>query len=199
MVSGVKMKKLASFLIIFGIFINGCVDESSLVSAEFVEVNQASAISFLGLPTAKEASLFKSFSASKRINNYEGGEITISDEYTAANGNIVKVYSNIVFPSGAFYGSPDLSFDITMQLDAETTSEIFSPHIQFNNYPTYHVRYEGLDLSGADDRAIQFLYKSDDGEIEEVESDQVFVDVASGTLEVTNVKLPHFSRYGFAN
>lgn len=189
------MKKLIIFLSLLG-FLYGCMEKSSIVSPDNGTEDQLNSFEFLKLPAPKDV-LSKKHFASKTITNALGGEITIKDEYITSTGKVIKIYANIVFPVGAFYGSPDQSYNITMQLDDETTSENFSPHLQFNNLPTYHVRYEGLDLNEINAGDIEFLYRADDGSTEYLEADPIEIEKATGTLEIKNVKIPHFSRYGF--
>ncbi len=193
------MKKTYIVLILFLAIFYGCSEKTSLVEPDLSSPVSENSFNFLNLPARQGNSLYKIHKASKEIINSEGGTISINDEYSAADGEIVKVFASIEFPAGAFFGDSDLSYNIEMTLDDETTSESFSPHMYFNKYPVYNVRYEGLDLSNVNTDEIKFMFRGDDGSVEELEYDPIRIDTSAGTLEVQNVKLPHFSRYGFGN
>ena len=49
----------------------------------------------------------------------------------------------------------------------------------------------------SEDRLVQFVYFSDSGSIEPIESLESKIDFSSGFLKTKQAKIDHFSRYGF--
>ncbi|MBN1302604.1 MAG: hypothetical protein JW995_15405 [Melioribacteraceae bacterium] len=191
------MKKLLAIFAAL-LIVSACNTQDSIVNYDTNE-SVSTAKQFIPLPEPKDASLLKQFTITGVIDNVNGGSLTIDDSYTATDGRNVTVYATIDFGPASFSGGDDVSYDISMTVDDETTSETFYPHIVFQNAPTYNVTYTGLDLTNVDPSTVDFVFMDSDGNVEYISYDGINVDVDSGTLSVSNAKLPHFSRYGFLN
>jgi hypothetical protein len=56
----------------------------------------------------------------------------------------------------------------------------------------------GVDLSGVNPDDVNFYYVDTNGNLAPTVNDGVTVDLNSGTLNVVNAQLPHFSRWAYA-
>jgi hypothetical protein len=69
----------------------------------------------------------------------------------------------------------------------------------FNIPLSFTIRYIGIDLSKINPATVKFAYIASDGSLEYAVNDGIVIDLSTGTLQVINAKIPHFSRYGFIN
>ncbi|NWF89302.1 MAG: hypothetical protein HXY50_07530 [Ignavibacteriaceae bacterium] len=186
------MKKYVIILALFGLYFLGCSDQPT-VSYE----PAASEVMYklIELPAPLNLKLNTVYTVSKVINGSTGGTITIQDNYAGGPyGNVTKNIT-LTFPSGSFSGTKT----ITLSVDDYYCVADFSPSMTFLMPVVANVTYTGINLYGIDPAKIKFVYLKDDGSIEYLTNDGVTIDLATGTLKVKNVKLNHFSRYGFIN
>jgi hypothetical protein len=147
------------------------------------------------LPVIKSGlSIEVDLTRSKYINGYYGGTFTEQFEYVSLTDNVL-ITSQLVFPAGAFSGVKA----ITKTFNTETASLEFGPAMQFIIPVRYTLTVSGLDLTEINPETLDFAYVAQDGSITGVVYDSITMDVATGTLKVTNALLHHFSRYSFVN
>jgi hypothetical protein len=95
----------------------------------------------------------------------------------------------------AFEGSEEIS----MILNNEIGTISFYPHMVFKRPVHLDVMYSGIDLSGINPNSVDFIFQNYDGTTEQVEFDSIEMDESTGTIELDDAELTHFSRYGFVN
>ena len=105
----------------------------------------------------------------------------------------VKVYASIAYPAHAV----DEDVTITMSFDPGTEAFSFSPSMVFNKNAKLTVKLTGLDLKGVKKKDITFIYYCADGSLETVSGSSIGVNIKKGELKVQNLKIHHFSRFGF--
>lgn len=187
------MKKFIPPLIIFLIMFFGCSTDTNINSPETPGVNKN--VQLIKLPAPEHGlSVNTLYTSSKYTNGYNGGNFGSQFNYQSINGNVV-ITSQLAFPSGCFSGGKI----ITQTFNTETASLEFGPAMQFNIPVLYTLTVSGLDLTGINPATLDFVYVAQDGSITGVQYDSITMDVATGTLKVTNARLEHFSRYGFVN
>ena len=171
-----------------------CQNESNLVNTENsgTRLNSSNEPNWIGLPKAKEAKLQKIHSVNEFITVADGGELVITDTYLSTNGNTVEVYSSLKFDPGCVKQNGNIS----MELDDETGVSTFLPAQVFNFPAIINQRITGFDLSNVNIDDIGFYYIKTDGTFEEMQYDDLIIDVQTGTIEIVNARIPHFSRYG---
>ena len=187
------MKKFATITLMVFTLLLGCTPDANITSPdESVTKPQAQLIK---LPAMKSGLKIETdLTRSKYINGYNGGSFIEQFEFQCVTGNVI-INSQLNFPAGAFSGGKT----ITQTFDTETASLEFGPAMQFNIPVKYTLTVSGLDLTGINPETLDFVYVAQNGSITGVEYDSITMDVATGTLKVTNAKLNHFSRYGFVN
>ena len=131
----------------------------------------------------------------KDIDGDNGGNFEANFSYQGGPSGLVTVKSKLDFKADAFEGERLIS----QTLDTDFAAMTFGPSMQFNAQVKLDLRIEGLDLSGVDPNTLDFVYVNEDGTIEHVEYDDIIMNVSTGTIEVDDAELTHFSRYGFVN
>lgn len=139
--------------------------------------------------------LNNSFTVNKIIDGEFGGTLTTNQEFKKGDYNSISVKATIKFPGGAFQGKINIS--MTNNLDQCLTT--FAPSITFNKEAIFNITYKGVDLTKINQSTLSFAYIANDGSIQFAAYDKIELDPSTGTLSVTNAKIPHFSRYGFVN
>lgn len=184
------MKYLISLLFLSLVFVFGCSENQIDVSKE----NQSAEKTVIKLPL-KSGLNSEIFSVTQKINGIFGGSIPYNHSYTSSNGNLVQVESVITFLPGSFLGSRN----ITVSLDGNIAALNFDPGMVFLLPATLNATISGLDLSAYTGSSnVDFYFIADNGALTQVNHDGVSVDNATGALSVTNAKINHFSRYGWA-
>ena len=85
-----------------------------------------------------------------------------------------------------------------MVVDDVNGTITYSPSMNFNTPAELYVKLEGLDIYGINPDLIDFSYHNPNGSFSQVDYKEIQVDISSGTLELKEGKIPHFSRYGFS-
>ncbi|MBU2492023.1 MAG: hypothetical protein KJ571_05305 [Bacteroidetes bacterium] len=177
------------------ILFSACQNDSQITGPQSTEFQKAQTYEplWIGLPQAADISLHKKFWKEKKFKAKDGGELVIDVTYTTRKNTEVVAYSSIYFPPKS------LKKDCTigMQIDDNTGVAEFWPHQTFNEPAILNQTFIGLDLSGIDVTQIKLFYIDKDGNYEVMEYDQLIIDVESGTIQVINGRIPHFSIYGF--
>ena len=195
------MRRYIFLFAMLSLFVIGCSEESSVL-APVNNVN-ANEPNWIALPQAAGMHVNTEWTQSKTINGSIGGYLEAGTSYLnatdAKTSQLVNVKTSIVanikFAAGAFIGKKI----ITMTLSDLNTSVQFGPSMVFNGSVVYNVTYSGIDLTGINPKTVQFAYLASDGSVQYAANDGIVVDLSTGTLQVINAKIPHFSRYGFVN
>ena len=187
-IRGVEMRK---YLLLLGIifFFVACSEKNQINDP----VNEDAA-ALLKIP-ASDNQLIKSTTFAQMIDGSIGGIISIDYSYATRAGKTIKITGKLNIPANAFAGFKY----IKVTLDDQYAAIMFSPSVrQFDIPLILDLKYEGLDLTGIDQNKINFYYLSDDDKKIEVinEKEKVF-DTQSGTVQVIQAVLTHFSRFGW--
>jgi len=196
------MKHLLFLLLLAGLFFISCSNEDSIVCPDQQSSNNVPAI-------VGEANLAESLPESIPIHFKKGkttgltvtglikakrrSDLTMNAVYREDGHRKVKVYSKIQFPAHAV----DEDVEITMTFDPVTGIFSFSPSMTFNKAAKLTVNLKGLDLTGIDPKGIVFIYYAADGTLEYVDHSNIGINLKKGELKVKNIKIQHFSRFGF--
>lgn len=187
------MKKFITINLITIALLLGCNPDNNVISPDDSANNKQ--LKLIQLPAPKHAlSIETIFTESKYINGTNGGYFYEQFEYQS-NAGTVTLTSQLVFPANSFSGGKT----ITQTFNTETASLEFGPAMQFSIPVKYTLSISGLDLTGVNPNTLSFVYVAPNGSITGVQYDSITIDLATGTLKVTNAKLNHFSRYGFVN
>ncbi|MBK7227454.1 MAG: hypothetical protein IPH97_00965 [Ignavibacteriales bacterium] len=186
------MKKFATLMLMVFALLFGCSPDANVTSPDDSAKPTAQLIK---LPAMKSGlSIEALLTRSKYINGTYGGTFAETFEFQSVSG-VVSIVSQLVFPANSFSGGKT----IEQKFDTETASLEFGPAMQFNVPVLYTLTVSGLDLTGINPETLNFVYVAQDGSITGVVHEGITMNVATGTLKVTNAQLNHFSRYGFVN
>jgi hypothetical protein len=189
-----KMSKYIYILIFFLGFVIGCSKESDLVAP--VDSAKGNEPNWIAIPSAEDQSLQKKVFTGKWICGDEGSTLKINTHYRSFTPfRFVKINASAEFQENSFEGCTFITMSVSDRYGVTT----FLPDIYFSKPVIYNLTITGVDLRGIDSAAVKFVYMATDGEYYQAEYDHLNVDPSIGMLQVINVKLPHFSRYGFAN
>ena len=135
------------------------------------------------------------FSKTKLIDGDIGGTIKIKASYVATDGHTVEIEGKLEVPENAFIGKVYITFTI----DNEFAAASFSPELIFVTPVELDLKFEGLHLEKPNltKGDYDFIFVNDNGNIEFVQYDGLYVDESKGKIRVDEAKLHHFSRYGF--
>lgn len=188
-----KTRLFTSVLLIFFflLFSIACEEETAIVSPNNSQVSNEEP-NWLGLPAPRYLRLSKSFSTGALIKKRHGGELIIDDEFESVDGKKVKVIVKLKI----YKGSIEKDIYITMAIDGKTGILTFTPHMNFKKDAKLYIKIEGYNFDGVQTKNIDFMYLAKNG-YERVEYKKIIVDKSSGTLELKEGKIKHFSRYGF--
>jgi hypothetical protein len=188
------MSKYIYILIFFLGFIIGCGKESDLVGP--IDSTEGNEPNWIAIPSAESKSLQKEIFTGKWICGNKRSVLKIRTSYPACTPfRFIKINALAEIQKKSFEGC---TF-VTMSINDRYGITTFAPEIVFSKPVIYNLCISGLDLRGIDPETVKFVYMAPDGQYHEAEYDHLNVDLKSGMLQVINAKLPHFSRYGFAN
>jgi hypothetical protein len=180
---------LASLLFFFG------CDQGSDLTSPVDEIKSDNA-NWISLPAPAGMHIENTFTVTKKINGAKGGFLTMSESYPGGPFGNVTIEAELKFERGAYPGNKR----ICMSHDDFGLVATFKPTFyKFNDRVTYTVTYTGIDLSGIDPENVRFAYLATNGDVEYTQHEGITVDVSTGTIQVINAMIPHFSRYGFVN
>lgn len=185
-----KLTYLAALLLLSFV---GCMQESNVTGpVNGTDNNQAKTI--IMLPERADFAVEGAFTSSETIDGISGGEIHLVKSYQTSNGKTVNIDCRLTVPAG--YSFADFR-DITMQVSDEAGVDFF-PSMTFDEPVILNYKITGLNLNGINPNNVGFYYVNPSGNLIPTVNDGVTVDVATGTLNVFNAKLPHFSRWAYA-
>ena len=180
---------LASLLFFFG------CDQGSDLTSPVDDIKTENA-NWISLPSIEGMSVENSFTVTKKINGAQGGFLAMSESYSGGPFGTVTIDAELTFEQGAYPGNER----ITMTNDDFGCVVTFGPSMsKFNDIVSYSITYTGIDLSNIDPDNVSFAYIASNGDLEYAQHEGITVNVSTGTIEVINALIPHFSRYGFVN
>lgn len=181
------MKQILFSILFAGLLLGGCSDLNNSVAPN----QNGNTAKLFKMPQAADMSTETMFTASENVDGEQGGNLQLSGSYQGTSG-LVTVQATLNVPASAYSGEK-----VLYVANSSAYAEIdFDPSLTFDTPVLLTATVTGLDLSGVNPANVFFAYLSDDGSyVEPIACDQISVDVANGTLSVTNAHLSHFSRY----
>lgn len=188
------MKILYSICFTALLFFSGCDNGSEWITT--YNETQLDKPNWISLPDIEGMQIENSFTVTKRINGAQGGFLTMQHSYYGGPFGNVTINAELIFEQGAYPGNKL----ITLTNDDFECVTTFAPEFdKFNNLVTYSITYDGIDLSGINPNNVKFAYIASNNSLQYAQYEELNVDVSTGTIQVINVIIPHFSRYGFVN
>ncbi len=184
-------------LIIFSIFLSGCesnkdsvvsTDDSSKISSDSPKHLLEVEMDFLDLDDV--------FVANKEIDGSVGGQITLDTVFTEPDGNLISIQASLTIKPNSFNGTKN----ITIRPDPLSGSIRFSPEMTFDLPLELDLKYTGINLTrlGFDSNAkTDFVYQANDGTTQFILYDECKIKWHEQEIKVKKAELPHFSRYVF--
>ncbi len=182
------VKKIILSLFAISIFYLGCSDLKTNMNPVNSAVSSKTAIK---LPLKSGVNIESVFSASQLISGENGGSVQLHESYISGKTQ-VTIDAELSVPIGAYSGTKNIS----MQIGDDAAID-FSPTSLFNIPLVLNLKITGVDLTGINPNDINFYYFAQDGSVSLVQNDGITIVPQTGTLEIINAKLPHFSRYGW--
>jgi hypothetical protein len=194
--NGGHMKKLLVIASLIALVFFGCNTDNSIVEPE-MSISKAgkTEVNWIKLPAGFEESLKKDISTSRWVDGTQETLMEINTNYSGGVHGWVSVTANLRFQRNSFVGWKYISMSINDEFGTGT----FSPAGAFLIPAIYNITIQGVDLSGVNPANVNFVYLAPDGTYQSVVHDGIFVDLSVGKLQISNARLPHFSRYGFTN
>jgi hypothetical protein len=191
-----KRSTMRRYIFLFSalaLFVIGCSQESNMIASDN-KVN-TNTPNWIALPQAEVMQVNAIVSTSKTIDGPKGGTIALNNSYSSGLFGIVTLTSSLIFPKGSHPGK----VTFTVSHDDSYCVSTFGPSYKFSKELTLNVKYTGVNLLGINPSTVKFVYLAADGSFQCAQNDGITVNFFTGTLEVINAKIPHFSRYGFVN
>jgi hypothetical protein len=178
----------------------GCQNEGAQLTAP-TDPAVASTPMFIELPNEPE--LARAMYNEEWVSKTYGGDLTVS---YASYYSTVRVYMNVHFDPGSVSQSFKASLSTDTRYLSSDMALTFGPHgTDFLKPAKLTIRASGLNLTAftsydgdQDDVVYLTLYYTStaSGNWEKMNG-TVKVNIHQGTIEASNVELPHFSRYAF--
>lgn len=189
-----KMSKYFYTLVFFLGFILGCGKYSDTVGP--VDVQEGNEPNWIVIPSAENKSLEKEIFTGKWVCGDSKSVLRLKEFYLASTPfRFVRISARAEFQKNSFEGCTFITMSVNDRFGITT----FSPDCDFSKPVIYNLTISGIDLSGINPETVKFVYMAPDGQYYPAECDQLRADPKLGLLQVVNARLPHFSRYGFAN
>ncbi len=187
------MRKLSYIAALLLLSFVGCMQESNVTGpADGIVKTQPKTI--IMLPDKADMNVEDVFTSAQSINGISGGEIHLVKNYLGSNGKTVNIDCKLTVPANSSFAD---SRDITMQVSDEAGVD-FYPSMTFSEPVILNFKISGLDLTGINPDDVEFYYVDQSGNLAPTVNDGVTFDAATGTLNVINAQLPHFSRWAYA-
>ena len=188
----ITMRRSIYLFALLTLFVVGCSEQSSVIApVNNVNTNEPN---WIALPKAEGMQVNTVVSNSKIIDGTKGGIIALNNMYHSSTGDVV-IKSDLRFPDRSFSGQ----VKFTVSHDDATCLSTYGPSYVFNKALIFNITYTGVDLSTVNPLTVKFAYISTKNSVEYAVNDGIVVDKTTGTLQVINAQIPHFSRYGFVN
>ena len=153
------MKKYIIILLMLGLYLAGCSDESTVSS---VPISNQTSYKLIKLPAATGLQVNNIYSDSKQIDGSVGGTLSLNGSYSGGPFGTVTVTSTLVFPAWSFSGTKTIS----MTADDEYCASSFQPGMSFWKSGIYNITYTGVNLTGVNPSTVKFVYLKNDGSLE---------------------------------
>ncbi|HLP18473.1 MAG TPA: hypothetical protein VK470_19600 [Bacteroidota bacterium] len=181
---------LVLFVSIFSSCSNSSNPTAQLSQDEPSMRTRVSNVSLITLPASKDPNVLrKSATTQVWVTQADGGDVTISNTYTASDNSTVSIDMNLHFEPGTVTKDQMIS----IMLDSQTLMADFSPSQVFAKPAKLTATISGLDLKNIPGDIN--LYFIDGMSFEEMGAP--VVDKKAGTITLTGADIPHFSLYGF--
>ncbi len=152
-------------------------------------------LELISLPSSSAEDIDTLVTQYKEIDGHEGGKFDFVYSYQGGPFDSVTIVSKLDFADHTFEGTQVIS----QTLNTNYAAMKYGPSMQFDKDVKLNLVITGLDLSNVDPNTLDFVFINEDGSVENVVYDNIIVNVSTGTIEVDNAKLTHFSRYGFVH
>jgi hypothetical protein len=183
------MKTLIFFLLLLLFTQPGCFTDSS-VSPDFGYFAAKNQPDWLQLDEVNSFNLQKEVNVVQMIDGKSGG--TINYNLKVAN---VDINGSLEIPKKSFNGDMEISALFSNQ----NTTQIFGPSpFIFNKTLVLTLEYSGVNLRNLNPATIDFYYIDNTGQFQKAEYSSITVDTENGILKVTDARINHFSRWGWA-
>ena len=203
-----KVAATSALLTVFAVNFNACTEQSPMQHSETGQ--KLNFVSLEGLSSLDKQSRSHSpegRTVSTTVTRKDGGRLRMAFQNKAELAefeNTTAVVTLDVLPY-----SVDRPTEISLtarMMKAIVYGDIdmeYSPHgLIFNKPALLNIRGENLDLSELDPATIDlfglYYINQETGQWEAMETDEIYIDIASGIVRVVNARLPHFSRYALA-
>jgi hypothetical protein len=186
------MKKILTLSLFSALLFFGCNQETDVYSP-IKQVNHS--YQMIKLPPKAGLSVENTFSVTETIDGDEGGTIKIKESYLARNGKTVKIDGKLKVKKLSFTGV----VDITMTIDDVFAAVSFTPAMVFSEPAELKLKFEGIELENLHflSGEYEFVYISDNWDIEPVNYNSMQVEESKGKLQVNKADINHFSRFGW--
>jgi hypothetical protein len=186
------MKKFLILSLFSSLLFLGCSQETD-VNSPIQQVNHS--YQMIKLPPKSGLSIENTFSVTETIEGDKGGTIKIKENYVATNGKTVKIDAKLKVKKNSFTGI----VDITMTIDDVFAAVSFTPAMVFSIPAELKLKFEGIELENliAISGEYEFVYISDNWDIEPVTYNSMQVNESKGKLSVNKADINHFSRFGW--
>ena len=188
------MRKISYVAALLLLSFVGCMQESNITDPN-IAVLKSQQKTIITLPAKADINVEDVFTASQDISGNTGGEIRLTKSYQSESGQIVSVDCKLTVPANNYAFSN--TRNITMQIGSEAGVD-FYPSMTFSQPVILNYTISGIDLSGVNPADVAFYYVDNSGNLLPTQNDGVSVDLSTGTLQVVNAQLPHFSRWAYA-
>lgn len=188
------MKLLYStlFLVLISFILSSCdKSENSVLSANENNITQPQ-----DLTNLDDILYTNTLTLSKEIDGQIGGQIPFNTTILDAKGTPVLVNILLTFDPGSFTGKKLIG----ITPDVNTGAVQFTPKITFTKPVKLDLSFTGINLNNlgfSSNSTVDFVYMSDDGNIEFILKNECKIKWDSKLLYTKKAQLPHFSRYVF--
>ncbi|MEJ2194890.1 MAG: hypothetical protein P8X73_08545, partial [Ignavibacteriaceae bacterium] len=131
---------------------------------------------------------------SEVIDGKIGGRLETENEFIIDNDTIT-IQATLDIPSNAFNSIEE----IRMLINNNNLTISFFPHLIFNGFVEFDIKYAGIEVTGVYPHSIDFIFQDSNGLIEQVDYRKIRVDNNQNSIHLEKAELNHFSRYGFVN
>lgn len=148
---------------------------------------------WIQLPEIKGLLKDAGYTTSKFVNADKDTELIMDHTYNGGIHGKVKIIVKLML----YEGTLNQDSFISMTVNRENGTITFEPSQEFNKDAELYVKFEGIDLTHVEEEDISFDFLGKNGSLLKIHFKEIIIDQASGTLELKEGKVPHFSRYGW--
>jgi hypothetical protein len=186
------MKKIVIVLVLLIPLFLGCSD--TILNPETTTTADNAQRGWITLPKNPAISVEDEYSESNIIDGNKGGGVHLKVDYKSGSSGHIKIDAKIKVPKGAFTGEKNITMIINSN---DGTAQFYPSPTTFSEPLEYDLVIQGLDLTGIDPAAFQFVYLAPDGSFAPVDCHNIEVKIKDCILKVDHASIPHFSSYGW--